>query len=33
MHQIAFPMLAVGLAYLFLQPVLDGLLAALAVLP
>lgn len=33
MHQIALPLLAVGMAYLLLQPFLGSLLAALAVLP
>jgi len=33
MHQIALPLLAVGMAYLLLQPLLDGLTSALAVLP
>lgn len=33
MHQIALPLLAVGMAYLLLQPFLDGLTSALAVLP
>lgn len=33
MHQIALPLFAVGMAYILLQPLLDGLTSALAVLP